>query len=158
AEAARVVAGYDSVRRLSGPELESLYPLASLRLAMSVCYAAWQSRNAPDNEYLSISNGPVCRLVERLAAFPPGWPTEVFRRACKPPPDLLSRRRAHLGPSLSLSYSEPLHIVRGWRQYLYDASGRAYLDCVNNVAHVGHCHPRVVEAAARQAALLNTNT
>ena len=43
-------------------------------------------------------------------------------------------------------------------QFLYDADGRAYLDCVNNVCHVGHAHPRVVEAAARQMAVLNTNT
>jgi 4-aminobutyrate aminotransferase-like enzyme len=63
-----------------------------------------------------------------------------------------------LGPSLSLSYSEPLHIIRGLRQHLYDAGGRRYLDCVNNVAHVGHAQPRVNQAIARQMALLNTNT
>jgi 4-aminobutyrate aminotransferase-like enzyme len=57
-----------------------------------------------------------------------------------------------------VSYDRPLHIIRGWRQHLYDASGRAYLDCVNNVTHVGHCHPRVVAAAQRQQALFNSNT
>ena len=62
------------------------------------------------------------------------------------------------GKSLSLSYREPLTIVRGAGAYLYDANGRAYLDLVNNVAHVGHAHPRVVDAAARQMALLETNT
>src|SRR5262249_12846679 len=72
--------------------------------------------------------------------------------------DLLDSRRRHLGPSLSVSYREPLHIVRGLRQHLYDSAGRAYLDCVNNVTHVGHCHPRVVAAASRQMAMLNTNT
>ena len=72
--------------------------------------------------------------------------------------DLLARRRARLGPSLSLSYREPLTIVRGAGAYLYDADGRSYLDLVNNVAHVGHAHPRVVEAAARQKAILETNT
>jgi 4-aminobutyrate aminotransferase-like enzyme len=59
---------------------------------------------------------------------------------------------------LSLSYRSPLHIVGGSRQYLYDAEGRRYLDCVNNVAHVGHSHPIVVEAVYEQMALLNTNT
>src|SRR5262249_12582966 len=49
-------------------------------------------------------------------------------------------------------------IVKGWKQYLYDEGGRAYLDAVNNVAHVGHCHPRVVKAAAEQMMVLNTNT
>jgi 4-aminobutyrate aminotransferase-like enzyme/Ser/Thr protein kinase RdoA (MazF antagonist) len=71
---------------------------------------------------------------------------------------LLERRRAHLGPSLSVSYRRPLTIVRGWMQHLYDADGRAYLDAVNNVPHVGHCHPRVVDAGRRQMAVLNTNT
>ncbi len=76
-----------------------------------------------------------------------------------PKPDgLLARRRRLLGPSLSLSYRSPLTIVRGEGAYLYDADGRAYLDLVNNVAHVGHAHPRVVEAAARQKAVLETNT
>ena len=71
---------------------------------------------------------------------------------------LLARRRERLGPSLSLSYRTPLHIVRGEGAYLFDPEGRAYLDCVNNVAHVGHAHPRVVEAGAAQLRLLNTNT
>ncbi len=72
--------------------------------------------------------------------------------------DLLGERRRLLGPSLSLSYRTPLHIVRGQGAYLYDPDGRAYLDCVNNVAHVGHGHPRVVEAGVAQMRLLNTNT
>ncbi|HEX7049085.1 MAG TPA: aminotransferase class III-fold pyridoxal phosphate-dependent enzyme [Longimicrobiales bacterium] len=72
--------------------------------------------------------------------------------------EILAARRARIGHSLRLSYREPLHIVRGWMQYLYDDAGRAYLDCVNNVAHVGHGHPRVVDALARQARVLNTNT
>jgi 4-aminobutyrate aminotransferase-like enzyme len=72
--------------------------------------------------------------------------------------DLLEARERLLGPSLSLSYRTPLHIVRGEGAYLYDANGRAYLDCVNNVAHVGHAHPRVVEAGAAQMRQLNTNT
>jgi 4-aminobutyrate aminotransferase-like enzyme len=72
--------------------------------------------------------------------------------------EILAARRRLLGPSLSLSYRTPLHIVRGEGAYLFDADGRAYLDCVNNVAHVGHAHPRVVEAGAAQMRLLNTNT
>jgi Ser/Thr protein kinase RdoA (MazF antagonist) len=71
---------------------------------------------------------------------------------------LLERRSERLGPNLSLSYATPLHIVRGRGQFLYDADGRAYLDCVNNVCHVGHANPRVVDVARRQMAVLNTNT
>jgi 4-aminobutyrate aminotransferase-like enzyme len=72
--------------------------------------------------------------------------------------EILASRRDHIGPSLSVSYRRPLTIVRGWMQHLYDADGRAYLDAVNNVPHVGHCHPRVVDAGHRQMAVLNTNT
>ncbi len=67
-------------------------------------------------------------------------------------------RKRYLGDNLSLSYRTPLHIVRGYRQHLYDATGRVFLDAINNVPHVGHCHPRVVRAAQRQQLVLNTNT
>ena len=158
AAAARVVAAYREVRPLGAAELSALYPLAAARLAMSVCYCAWQAAEAPENEYLRISNRPAWVLLERLAALPEGWATEVFAGAATRREDLLVRRRRHLGPSLSISYREPLHITHGRGAYLYDSSGRAYLDCVNNVAHVGHSHPRVVRAAAEQMARLNTNT
>jgi 4-aminobutyrate aminotransferase-like enzyme/Ser/Thr protein kinase RdoA (MazF antagonist) len=72
--------------------------------------------------------------------------------------DILAYRKEHLGKSLSLSYIEPLHIVRGSGVYLIDRMGRKYLDTVNNVAHVGHEHPRIVKAGQQQMALLNTNT
>lgn len=73
-------------------------------------------------------------------------------------PEIMRSRAQRLGPSLSVSYKEPLKIVRGNMQYLYDETGRAYLDAVNNVAHVGHCHPHVVQAIRKQVAVLNTNT
>lgn len=53
---------------------------------------------------------------------------------------------------------DPIKIVRGQGQYLYDEQGAEYLDCINNVAHVGHCHPLVVQAAHRQNQVLNTNS
>jgi murein DD-endopeptidase MepM/ murein hydrolase activator NlpD len=74
------------------------------------------------------------------------------------PDDLVDRRARTLGPSVRTSYAEPIHVVRGVGTWLYDAMGRAYLDCVNNVAHVGHEHPAVVRAGQRQMAVLNTNT
>jgi 4-aminobutyrate aminotransferase-like enzyme/Ser/Thr protein kinase RdoA (MazF antagonist)/murein DD-endopeptidase MepM/ murein hydrolase activator NlpD len=72
--------------------------------------------------------------------------------------ETLEARHALLGKNLSISYQRPLKIVRGWMQYLYDDTGRAYLDMYNNVPLVGHSHPRVVKAAQEQLALLNTNT
>ena len=71
---------------------------------------------------------------------------------------ILGRRREILGRNLSISYGRHLHIVAGLGSYLYDAEGRSYLDAVNNVPHVGHCHPRVVEAGQDQMAVLCTNT
>ena len=72
--------------------------------------------------------------------------------------ELLTYRKQHAGKSLSVSYDQPLHMVRGVGVHLMDATGRRYLDTVNNVAHVGHEHPRIVKAGRKQMALLNTNT
>lgn len=72
--------------------------------------------------------------------------------------EVARRRAARLSPALSLSYRSPLRIVRGEGAYLFDDAGRGWLDLVNNVAHVGHCHPRVTAAAAAQQAMLSTNT
>ena len=72
--------------------------------------------------------------------------------------ELLGARKKLLGPSLSISYRRPLEMVRGRGAYLFDDGGQPYLDCVNNVAHVGHSHPRVVRAGQEQMAVLNTNT
>lgn len=83
---------------------------------------------------------------------------ETFRIDPEPPETLLARRRKVISPSLSISYREKLKIVRGRGPWLIDHTGRRYLDTVNNITHVGHCHPHVVEALARQAAELNTNT
>jgi 4-aminobutyrate aminotransferase-like enzyme/Ser/Thr protein kinase RdoA (MazF antagonist) len=182
AAAARVVTAYHEVYPLTAAEVDALYTLALTRLCCSLCYAAQQTRDAPDNEYLSVSNTPAWSLLERLADMSPEWPRQVFRFACGLPvapvndvtnvtnvtsvtdarsvrtEDLLSSRARHIGQALSLSYRSPLHIVCGSRQYLYDVDGRRYLDCVNNVAHVGHSHPYVVRAAGGQMSVLNTNT
>lgn len=72
--------------------------------------------------------------------------------------DLVADRARLLGPGVSTFYEDPVHLVKGDGVWVWDADGRKYLDCYNNVPHVGHCHPRVVEAIARQAATLNTHT
>jgi 4-aminobutyrate aminotransferase-like enzyme/Ser/Thr protein kinase RdoA (MazF antagonist) len=85
-------------------------------------------------------------------------PAERFPRQDPALTETLSARRTLLGENLSISYQQPLKIVRGWMQYLYDDTGRAFLDVYNNVPLVGHGHPRVVRAVQEQIALLNTNT
>ncbi len=72
--------------------------------------------------------------------------------------ELMERRARLLGPYVSTFYDEPVHFVKGEGVWLWDADGRKYLDCYNNVPHVGHCNSRVVEAICRQASTLNTHT
>jgi 4-aminobutyrate aminotransferase-like enzyme/Ser/Thr protein kinase RdoA (MazF antagonist) len=108
----------------------------------------------------------VCRAGERdiwksLCPDPNlllGLPAQELAEPGLSPEAILETRRSHFGKSLSVSYKKPLKIVRGFMKYLYDDTGRAFLDAVNNVPHVGHSHPRVVEAVQRQMAVLNTNT
>jgi 4-aminobutyrate aminotransferase-like enzyme/Ser/Thr protein kinase RdoA (MazF antagonist) len=108
----------------------------------------------------------VCRASERRIwqAFSPD-PIAFVGVAGASHPDepvdvdvAVADRRRRTGANVTLGYRDPVRPVRGWMQYLYDHSARAYLDAYNNVPHVGHCHPRVVRAAAEQMALLNTNT
>ncbi len=99
--------------------------------------------------WLSLSPDPNLILQIPAAIFPP---------AKRDKAELLAARRQNLGKSLSISYKKPLKIVRGVQQFLYDEDGYTYLDVVNNVCHVGHCHPHVVKAAQAQMAVLNTNT
>jgi 4-aminobutyrate aminotransferase-like enzyme len=71
---------------------------------------------------------------------------------------ILQDRARLMGPNVSTFYDDPLHIVKGEGVWLWDAQGRKYLDCYNNVPHVGHCNPRVVDAICKQAGTLNTHT
>src|SRR6476646_3421921 len=72
--------------------------------------------------------------------------------------DLVARRRRAFGPASMLCYARPLNLVRGEGVWLIGADGTRYLDAYNNVASVGHCHPRVVAAVSRQMATLNTHS
>ena len=101
------------------------------------------------NVWASLSPSPNLLLRMDPARFPAPQ---------KPLAESLQERRERMGGNLSISYKRPLKIVRGWQQYLYDSNGQAYIDAYNNVAHVGHCHPRVVQAATAQYGLLSTNT
>jgi 4-aminobutyrate aminotransferase-like enzyme/Ser/Thr protein kinase RdoA (MazF antagonist) len=169
AAAAALAAGYHRARPLAAEEMEVLFPLACMRLCVSVTTSAIAARHDPGNAHRQITDRDAWAILDRLSAVDWAEAGERVRRACglpaRPAPapaadagDLLAERRRRLGPSLRLAYDRPLRIDRGVGTYLFDQDGRAYLDCVNNVCHVGHCHPGVVEAIARQAALLNTNT
>ena len=72
--------------------------------------------------------------------------------------ELIADRARLMGPNVSTFYDEPVHVVKGDGVWMWDADGRKFLDCYNNVPHVGHCNPRVVDAICRQASTLNTHT
>ncbi len=167
ASGAEVVTGYHAERPLDIDELRVLVPLVLGRLSVTAATAAYRRTIDPHHASWFVTEDRAWRLLERLAAIDPaeagtrlaagtGLDPHAGRGASVA--ELAERRRRHIGPSLSIAYREPLKIVRGRGQFLLDDRGRAFLDLVNNVCHVGHCHPRIVKAAARQMAELNTNT
>lgn len=170
AAAAAVAGGYSDVYPLTRDELEALWGLVLLRLCMSVCLAAHQQQQRPDNQYLEISQSSIIKSLPHLMSIDWRVAADTFRKACgadqvpsKPIDasgltETIELRKRLLPRNLSVAYKDPVKIVRGSMQYLYDEQGREYLDAYNNVAHVGHCHPRVVKAGQDQMAQLNTNT
>ncbi|KAM3939041.1 ethanolamine-phosphate phospho-lyase [Leptodactylus fuscus] len=71
----------------------------------------------------------------------------------------IEMRKKHIGPSCKVFFAkDPIKIVCAKGQYMFDERGERYLDCINNVAHVGHSHPEVTKAAVKQMELLNTNS
>ncbi len=71
---------------------------------------------------------------------------------------LMQRRKANFAQVQKNYYRDPPQIERGWREFMFDTRGRAYVDMLNNVALAGHGHPRLAEAAGHQWSLLNTNS
>ncbi len=164
---AAVVRGYAQHKALTESEVEVVFYGVAARLAYSVCSSARRAAEDPENTYCSVSEKPAWQLLERLGKTNPRAAEKAFRKAASLPTrastghgidDILKQRESRLGPSLSVSYEAPLKIVRGHREFLFDEEGGTYLDMVNNVSHVGHCHPTVVKAANRQMTRLNTNT
>jgi 4-aminobutyrate aminotransferase-like enzyme len=159
-----VTRGFATAMPLTEDEAALAYDLMRMRLVMSVCISSRQAKLHPGNDYLLISQAPAFALLERLDAEDPARMIDIcldaagFLRPTADPAAILSARRARIGPSLSLSYRDKLTILRGQGCWLFDHQGQRYLDTVNNITHVGHCHPHVVQAISRQAALLNTNT
>lgn len=166
--AALVVKGYHEQYPLTEEELSLLYYCIAGRLCLSVTRSAYQAAQASDNAHHFVTEDDAWVLLETLLTINPLRAQDVFRTACAYPSlleeetsdyaDLRQDRKAVIGRNLSISYQQTLKIVRGALQYLYDDKGNTFIDCVNNVSHVGHCHPTVVRAAQRQIATLNTNT
>ncbi len=162
---AHLVTGFLAHVPLEDDEIDLLLPLAKMRLVISYLVAQTRERApgklTPQIAALSAMSLDVLRLLAaedmtavilRAAGRAPA-PSNVL-----PDTEIMRRRIAAMGPKPLLFYDHPLHMVRGEGVWLTASDGRRYLDCYNNVPHVGHAHPHVADAVARQLRTLNTNT
>jgi 4-aminobutyrate aminotransferase-like enzyme/Ser/Thr protein kinase RdoA (MazF antagonist) len=172
--AAEIIAGYHEMIPLEAAELNILYDLIAARMTMLNVIASWRVTIHPYNrEYITGSVEEMWTTLEAWRAQDPADVRRKFFRTCglwemeqasSIPEETNETLKSHLlrrarliGPCDYLFYNRPLHIVRGEGVWLYDRDGNRYLDAYNNVAHVGHCHPHVVNAIANQARQLNTS-
>lgn len=160
-----ILKSYHEKLPLEEKEIHVLYYLIAARLCVSVCNSAHAKKVNPDNTYTSVSEKPAWQMLHRWLATNPIHVENQFRIAAGYPPKtapstkrVLLRRHQHISSTFSISYEKPIHMVRAAFQYMYDAHGNTFLDAYNNIPHVGHAHPKVVEAGQRQMAILNTNT
>ena len=160
-----IIGGYVSVTPLEDEEAEVLADLVAARLATEVTVTAWRQGLYPDNTAYAASSEPGARtFLDAIEAVGIDAVGRRFREACRGLPyrrsatrGLLERRRRAL-PRSPLFYPDPVHLVRGEGVWLFDPDDRRYLDCYNNVAVVGHSHPRVVQAVTQQQRLLATHS
>ncbi|MDO1583341.1 aminotransferase class III-fold pyridoxal phosphate-dependent enzyme [Rhizobium oryzicola] len=166
-----LVRGYQRSTPLEQDDLAILRNLVLARLLLQVGLVAYQTAvHGRENEGLELLQELYIQAILKIAAvsdadFIKGVMPSVVpvseavpaSPAALSTPALLERRQAVLGKTY-MFYNEPLELVRGRGCMLYDAAGKEYLDCYNNVANVGHCHPYVLDALTRQAATLNTNS
>ena len=160
-----IIGGYVSVTPLDDDEAGLLADLVAARLATEVTVTAWRGGLYPDNTAYAAGGEPGARaFLDAIEALGMDAVARRFRDACRQLPyrrastsTLLERRRRAL-PRSPLFYSEPVHLVRGEGVWLFDPDDRRYLDCYNNVAVVGHSHPRVVQAVTSQQQLLATHS
>lgn len=168
--ACELAAGYDEVLALGDDEIAVLYDLARVRLAACAAIMATRERHRPEG--MGSMTGlvePGWRQLSALNALGAEAAHHELRRVLRLPvgqgvsvpatESLLERRRQALKPGLELFYpDDPIHVERGSGAWLFDSAGARHLDCYNNVPQVGHAHPHVNRAVARQTATLNTHT
>lgn len=163
----QLVKGYHEEYPLKPEETDLLYYLIAARVCISVTQSAYNSFAGSNNEHLFLSEKMAWELLEKWIRINPLKAADSFRIACdfqgvidgeNNYAFLLDERKKYIGRNLSISYKKHLKIIKGALQYLYDDKGNTYVDCVNNVSHVGHCHPTLVRAMQKQIATLNTNT
>jgi ethanolamine-phosphate phospho-lyase len=160
-----LVSGYHREFPLIETELSVLYYLIVSRLGISLIMSNQSKMNDPQNTYTGIHEEKARLLIEKWISINPHFAEKLFRDTCgfpplnqKEPASYAAGRNKFFSRSLSLSYREPIVMEKAAFQYMYGDHGKTWVDCVNNIMHVGHAHPLVVEAGQRQMAILNTNT
>ena len=164
---AALVASFHSVQPVETEEMELLYDLMVARQLLTQIITATRAAETPGQaDYIGEAGFGDAGTLARMTAIGRDRATAIFAAATgrsapvvvQPVARLMERRRAVMGARPYVFYDPPLHIVRGEGVWLFDAAGRRYLDCYNNVPIIGHCNPRVTEAISAQARILNTNT
>ena len=157
-----VLDGFQAHTPLEELELEVLGVAWAARSALTIAISSWRVARGLEEQAFAERYNPEClRMIEALERV--GW-DEVARQlgAAGPSPvdaSLAARRAAVFGPAVDpLFYDEPLQVASAERVWITDASGRRFLDAYNNVPCVGHGHPRVTAAIARQSRRINTHT
>lgn len=163
--ASYIVAGYNDAYPIKTEELDILFYLVAGRLVTSVCKSAHEKTLQPNSEYITISEQPAWALLKKWITINPILARNKFYQAANKQPEkvkdidlTISKRKSSLGSSLSISYQKPIYMESAAFQYMFDKYGNTYLDAYNNIPHVGHQHPAVIEAAQKQISTLNTNT
>ena len=163
-------AGFDSVLPFEEDEIDLVYDMALLRIVMSIVITSARDALLKKGESVHLENtGLYPRILKTMVDIGSHEAKRRLREACRFPADsasekntdrqsdLLAKREQNLG-KLFHFYHQPLNFTRGQGAWLYTADGTGYLDAYNNVPQIGHSHPHVVKAIARQAKVLNTNT
>jgi len=160
-----IIQGYHKILPLEENDINVLYWLIAVRLCTSVCNSAYEKTIQPENKYIEISEKPAWDLLKKWVAFNPVFARNEFRKACgfaipkeKSVEEMNAERFKSLSSIFSISYKRPIYMERAAFQYMFDKYGNSFLDAYNNIPHVGHSHPKVVEAGQKQMAKLNTNT
>jgi len=160
-----IISSYHKILPLNEKEIDILYWLIAARLCTSVSNSAYERIQRPENTYIQISEKPAWEMLQKWVTINPIYARNEFRLACgfaipkeKTIEEVSSKRFESVSSNFSISYKKPIYMESAAFQYMFDKYGNSYLDAYNNISHVGHSHPKVVEAGQKQMAKLNTNT
>jgi 4-aminobutyrate aminotransferase-like enzyme/Ser/Thr protein kinase RdoA (MazF antagonist) len=168
-----LTSAYDLIVPLEEDDIDALFDLVCARICATILIISARNHGPQADGYMAddletyqarlqgwqeIGQANLRAALRKACGYAPFVPVQSPSEEPADDTQMLPRRHALLGSSLNLSYSRPVHVEAGSGIWLHGADGTRFLDAYNNVPHVGHAHPHVVRAVARQVAALNTNT